>query len=557
MLGQEAVQGAQCLDQAVAGAGVGLCDPVAARGPQVVQRPVQAGALGFALLEVDQGGCRDAGPQDGPQQLVLPDVVVVQQVAEQTQVAVDLRSPAAAPTGTRATAAGARRTSRSRAVWTTTMSRTSTGGSPDRSRDPPDRSRGPDRSGPAGDVGGSVGSATVGAAAVMAASVTCGGGGDHPSNLGFLSSGSSQAPRRPHDGWMGSTTRRALADRLRDTAGTGVDLPALARGVCQAVERSVPFAFACFATTDPTTGLITWAWKTRSLGVGDEDFAAAEYGPADVNSFAEIARRRPPVGVLSLDTGGHLDTCRRHRDFLHPRFGFTDELRAVFLSRAASWGAVALYRGPGDPPFTATDADQLAAVSELVAQAIQQSLFRLDPGPRAAGAAVPAVAGTGGPAVLVIDPAGQVTQLTPGARAAVDELGGWDHGSLPSTVLAVVAATRTHGGHTETRAQGISGRWLSLRAAPLVGPDGPGDIVVTIEATPLLAMSRLALTAHGLTTREEDVALLVLQGADTRAVATALHLSPYTVQDHLKTVFTKLGVTSRREMTARLVVDRQ
>ncbi len=356
---------------------------------------------------------------------------------------------------------------------------------------------------------------------------------------------------------MGTTTPRALTDRVREAVGAGAGLAAVAHGVCSAVARCVPYVFACFATTDPATGLITWVWKTRSLGIGDEEFAAAEYGPPDVNSFAEIARRRPPVGVLSLDTGGHPDTCRRHRDFLHPRFGFTDELRTVFLSRAASWGALALYRGPGDPPFTTGDADQLSAVSEIVAQTIQQSLFRLDAGPRAARAAVPLAAGTDGPAVVVVDPADQVTQRTPAAQAAVDELGGWDHRSLPSTVLAVVVATRTHGGHTDTRAQGLSGRWLSVRAASLVGPDGSGDIVVTIEATPPLALSRLALTAHGLTAREEDVALLVLQGADTRAIATALHLSPYTVQDHLKTVFTKLGVTSRREMTARLVVDRQ
>jgi DNA-binding CsgD family transcriptional regulator len=121
-------------------------------------------------------------------------------------------------------------------------------------------------------------------------------------------------------------------------------------------------------------------------------------------------------------------------------------------------------------------------------------------------------------------------------------------------VLAAVATTRARAGFCESRTQSVSGSWLSLRAAPLDGAPGRSDVVVTVEPTPRAALSRLALAAHGLTAREEEVALLVLQGADTRAIAGALHLSPHTVQDHLKSIFAKLGVTSRREMTTRLVL---
>jgi DNA-binding CsgD family transcriptional regulator len=54
---------------------------------------------------------------------------------------------------------------------------------------------------------------------------------------------------------------------------------------------------------------------------------------------------------------------------------------------------------------------------------------------------------------------------------------------------------------------------------------------------------------HELTPQEAQVAGLVAEGLSTRDAAARLYLSPRTVDFHLRNVFTKLGVSSRRELT--------
>jgi DNA-binding CsgD family transcriptional regulator len=51
---------------------------------------------------------------------------------------------------------------------------------------------------------------------------------------------------------------------------------------------------------------------------------------------------------------------------------------------------------------------------------------------------------------------------------------------------------------------------------------------------------------------ERAVVALLVTGLDTRAVTERLFISAHTVQDHLKSIFDKTGIHSRRELLAKL-----
>lgn len=91
----------------------------------------------------------------------------------------------------------------------------------------------------------------------------------------------------------------------------------------------------------------------------------------------------------------------------------------------------------------------------------------------------------------------------------------------------------------------------ALHGASLVA-DGARRVAVIVEPANPARISPLLMAAYGLSEREQDVTRLVLRGDSTEQVADTLCVSPHTVQQHLKSVFEKTGVRSRRELVGKV-----
>ncbi|MBK8729749.1 MAG: LuxR family transcriptional regulator [Tetrasphaera sp.] len=267
----------------------------------------------------------------------------------------------------------------------------------------------------------------------------------------------------------------------------------------------------------------------------DPDRARAAAG------FDYFAIGADPVGSLWLDTDGRPETCHRFADFLEPRLGAIDELRIAFTGDGLLWAGLAMHRDRGEAPFSHSDRDVLRRMIPTVVDGLRHSLFHGVP-----------VEGNDrwiqAPAVIMVTASG--FQASSAGLAAIDDLGGLDHGDLPTSMLSVVGSVRSGAPAAMVRTRDTTGRWVTIRAAPL--SDG-ASVVLSVTATSAVELFPLATGAFGLTRREQEVADLVLQGTSTAAIAKALVLSPHTVQDHLKSIFRKFGVASRRDLVGRFI----
>jgi DNA-binding CsgD family transcriptional regulator len=282
--------------------------------------------------------------------------------------------------------------------------------------------------------------------------------------------------------------------------------------------------------------------RMAEIEVGAED---------DFNKFGALARTEQHVGRLSEATGGDLDRSLRHREVRRPH-GFGDELRAALVSDSAAWGAITLLREVGAPDFTPDDAAVVAAVSSHLAEGLRRAVVR--------GALSAAGPGHETVGLVVLEADNSIALTNPAAEELLAELDQATPGEhLPGVITAVATRARSAAsgdavGDARVRVRTSSGRWLLVHGST-VGEGAEARSVVILEPARTPELAPLIADAYGLSERERLVTQLIAQGLDTNAVAERLHLSPWTVQDHLKSIFEKTGVSTRGELVARVFFE--
>ena len=339
-------------------------------------------------------------------------------------------------------------------------------------------------------------------------------------------------------------------DRITALAAAGLDLVTLWREASEVITPVVPhYMGVCWYTLDPASLLITSHFN-EFMPELPHDALALEYYEDDAHNLADVARSPRGVSTLHEATGGDPSGSPRWRANIE--LGGDQELIAALRTpRGDVWGALSLYREPGEPMF---DDDEIAFVRavapELGEGACRALLLGEAQDPE----------GPDAPGLLVLSPEWEVESATPGVERWISDLpeGDWDAGRLPSAVQAVAGrALRSAEGRDApgevavARVLSRSGMWVVLHGVALVS-DGARRVAVIVQPAHPARIAPLLMSAYGLTQREQEVTRLVLQGESTESIATRLVLSAHTVQQHLKGIFEKTGVRSRRDLVGKV-----
>lgn len=350
--------------------------------------------------------------------------------------------------------------------------------------------------------------------------------------------------------------KRLAQERIRVASSAGLDVASFLEEASSALAPAVPnenhLNGPYWYTLDPESRLITSDYGGEGCKLDTSEVMRWEYLDDDVNKYSEVLGH--PCGVQTLHevTRGKPERSRIYREYMAVEGIAQEMLVALGSSKGDFWGTVRLNRLPGQPEFDADEVAFMAAVAPHLAEGIRRGLVvgdARDPDRPDA------------PGLIIVDADGEIVSLSARATGWIERLSDRSaRGSLPASIASAAAAAlacaRGEDRATETTVlvRSVDRCWISVHGM-VIGVGQTPKAAVIIEPAHPDRITPLLMAIHGLTPREREVTRLVLQGRSTTQLANRLGISSHTVQQHLKGIFEKVGVRSRRELVGALFFE--
>lgn len=308
-------------------------------------------------------------------------------------------------------------------------------------------------------------------------------------------------------------------------------------------------------STDPATAMMSTATLVENLPLAmAEPWMHNEILDEDFNKFRELHHTGAGAVTLGRATQGRPHLSPRYR--LNLDLGFGPEMRVTFSTDEACWGVAGFVRDAGDPDF---DDEALAWVERLrrhISEGLRRTIAVEVPAPTERI-----------PGVVALDSGGHVHSMTAAARDLLTDL--WmcavqgPEYALPGEAYMVATMARAQGmgqaptGVARTRLRGRSGEWITVRGDCTFTTDGVlSGVVLVVEPSRPAEILPLVVASYGLTRREREVLSEMSNGQSSGDIASCLFISEHTVRDHIKSILTKTGTSSRGELMSLLFQHR-
>ncbi len=293
------------------------------------------------------------------------------------------------------------------------------------------------------------------------------------------------------------------------------------------------FDAACIRTVDPNNLLTTGAYTDETVEAIHQQLFENEYLEEDIHSHQELVSGFLPVQLL------HDKPSRRLDEILLPA-GFRDEMRIAFVINQTCYGFASLFRE--NLFFTNAEVQKVTKHVKSIAQ-LMRSHMEKTPQLSVDESIKPMLILSEKLDILFQNSEGEqwLQELCMEEAIATDRL----PRSIRAVAYQMLSEQTTH---HRTIMKTQAGQIYAMEGSLLTGSDEANVLMVMRIPIPEEARFSHLVTCYRLTSKESQVLKHVWKGHSTKEIAQYLSISPYTVQDHLKSIFSKTNTNSRSKL---------